>query len=258
LPQQPKTADRFMIRATLARVFKLGRSPQSRAVERAKRLARSTDPFTRAALARAASTPPELLYYLVRDADVMVRRAVAGNTNTPRQADIILAMDDDPEVRRLVAGKITNQLSHLSKESVQLWALTLQVLDSLAKDNLPEVRRLIAESGRTVEKVPSSIMTRLSRDLLADVAVPALEYMGKIRDADLVEIVTARPDQRIIGAEVRSARCWRIRKRSSRPRPSIRSSIARRRSKAGIQPWSRGLTCPIRQSCGWRPSSRTG
>ncbi len=116
---------------------------------------------------------------------------------------MILAIDDDPDVRKSIADKISTHLGQLSQESVQLWALTIQVMDALAKDNLPEVRRLIAEAGRTVEKVPAALMTRLSRDTMADVAVPALEYIGQIKDADLVEIISARPDPRIIGAVAR-------------------------------------------------------
>jgi uncharacterized protein (DUF2336 family) len=168
--------------------------------EQAKSLARNTDPEIRASVAYDAAATPEILYYLVRDAASLVRRAVAGNPNTPRQADLILAVDPDSETRRRVAEKISGQLGKLSKESAQLWALTIQVLDALARDNMTQVRKLIAEGAKAIEQVPSELMTSLGRDREAEVAVPALHYVGQIKDADLVEIVESSPDPRVIGA----------------------------------------------------------
>jgi uncharacterized protein (DUF2336 family) len=193
-----------MIRA-LSRFLKPKRpksSAQTRhlTTEQAKTLARDASPEIRASVAYDAAATPEILYYLVRDPSPVVRRAVGSNPNTPRQADLILAVDSDTETRRQVAEKISGQLGKLSTESAQIWALTIQVLDALARDNMSQVRKLIAEGAKAIEKVPAELMTRLGRDREADVAVPALHYTGRIRDADLVEIVESSPDPRVIGA----------------------------------------------------------
>jgi uncharacterized protein (DUF2336 family) len=144
---------------------------------------------------------PELLYFLARDPAPAVRKAVARNRNTPRQADLLLALDEVPEIRTLVAQKITSQIQTLSqKDSAQIWQLTISVLEALARDDIPRVRRLIAETAHGIAKVPVTIMTSLSRDREPEVAVPALGYVGQIPDEDLVEIVARAPDQRVIGA----------------------------------------------------------
>jgi uncharacterized protein (DUF2336 family) len=78
--------------------------------------------------------------------------------------------------------------------------LTVQVLEALAKDNVPRVRQLVAETARGIAAVPSGLMAELGRDRTSAVAVPALGFVGQIADADLVEIVARAPDQQVIGA----------------------------------------------------------
>ncbi len=46
-------------------------------------------------------------------------------------------------------------------------------------------------------------MTELGRDRASAVAVPALGFVGKIADADLVEIIERAPDEAVIGAVAR-------------------------------------------------------
>ena len=190
-----------MIRGTFGRVF--GRKPRGLSeydLEQLKLLARSRDTNDRIKAASDPGATPEILYYLARDGAPRVRVAVAGNRQTPRQADLLLALDEVADVRRRVALKISQNLGELSKDSAQLWTLTLKVLEALAHDNIAEVRRLIAEAGKSIDKVPASLMTELGRDRNSDVAVPALGYVGQMADDALVEIVEEAPSQKVIGA----------------------------------------------------------
>lgn len=190
-----------MIRNTLRRVFgRKGRAVLHRDLDQIKLLARSRDPEDRIAAACDPGVTPEILHYLARDSSAKVRLAVAGNAATPRQGDLLLALDDSLEVRRRVALKIAQNLREASHETAQVWSLTIKVLEALAHDNLAEVRRLIAESARSIEKVPSSLMTGLGHDRESDVAVPALGYVGRIEDSELVRIVEEAPSQRVVGA----------------------------------------------------------
>jgi len=193
------------IRGALSRL--LGRraaAAPTLADDRAKQLARDPDPAVRAGVAQAPDAPPELLYFLARDPSPAVRLAVAAHLRTPRQADLLLALDDDPAVRRQVALKIADQVESLSRDdTAQLWTLTLSVLEALARDDLSQVRQLIAESARGIAKMPERMMTALGRDQIAEVALPALGFTGRIADDDLVEIVAHAPDPRVVGAVAR-------------------------------------------------------
>ena len=203
-----------MIRTALARLF--GRRdavPVAKAVAAApdaafesnsldpKVLARSPDTAVRQAVASAPDTAPELLYFLARDPAPLVRGAIALNPATPRQADLLLALDEVPEIRTLIAEKMARHLSrHGREETAQLWQLTVSVLDALSRDNLASVRCLVAEMARGLDRVPANIVTVLGRDRAAEVALPALDYLGAIADPELVEIVLHAPDPRIVSA----------------------------------------------------------
>ncbi len=193
---------------------------------------------------------PELLYFLARDASAAVRAAVASNPTTPRQADMILAFDESPEIRTLVAEKVTAQCHSIPQdEGAALWQLTISVLEALARDDLNRVRQLVAETAAGVEKIPKAIAFTLAKDIVPEVAVPAIGYAGRFADEELVEIVNSAQDPRIVGAvarrpgigsrvsdavveygdENRSPCCWATARPISRPTRSIASSIARRR-----------------------------
>jgi uncharacterized protein (DUF2336 family) len=88
-------------------------------------------------------------------------------------------------------------------DAAQLWQLTVQVLEALARDDLPRVRQLVAETARGIPAVPSRLMTELGRDRTSSVAVPAIGFVGRIEDSDLVEIVERAPDEDVIGAVAR-------------------------------------------------------
>jgi uncharacterized protein (DUF2336 family) len=172
--------------------------------DQAKDLARHGDPGVRRSIASDPGTAPELLFFLARDRSPEVRAAVAAHRRTPRQADLLLALDEHPEIRTLIAEKIASQSQELnSHDAAQLWQLTVQVLEALARDDVPRVRQLVAETARGIAAVPSHLMTELGRDRASAVAVPALGFVGPIADVDLVEIVEHAPDEAVIGAVAR-------------------------------------------------------
>jgi uncharacterized protein (DUF2336 family) len=172
--------------------------------DQAKALARHGDAAVRRTVAADPEAAPELLFFLARDRSPEVRAAVAAHLRTPRQADLLLALDEQPEIRTLIAEKIAGQSQELSRhDGAQLWQLTVQVLEALARDDLPRVRQLVAETARGIAAVPSHLMTELSRDRTSTVAVPALGFVGTIADADLVEIVERAPNEDVIGAVAR-------------------------------------------------------
>ena len=195
-----------MLRDAITRLF--GRLGGGRAAsfpfDQAKALARHGDLAARRAIASDPDTAPELLFFLARDRSPEVRAAVAAHRRTPRQADLLLALDEQPEIRTLIAEKIASQSQELSShDAVQLWQLTVQVLEALARDDVPRVRQLVAETARGIAAVPSRLMTELGRDRTSSVAVPALGFVGQIADVDLVQIVEHAPHEDVIGAVAR-------------------------------------------------------
>lgn len=208
-----------MIRAALARLFK---RPPTRQVRfdaadpiAPETLARSPDPVVREAVAASVETPPELLYFLARDPAPEVRAALARNPATPRKADLLLALDDRPAIRTSIAEKMAVHVQdHGRDEAAQLWQLTVSVLEALAQDDLPGVRRHVAELARGLDRLPAEIVTRLGADRVAEIALPALAYPGTIPDPALVEIVVRAPDPRVVGAVAR--------------RPAIGAAVAER------------------------------
>lgn len=203
-----------MIRRTLDRLLgKRGAAPRRLTDAQAKAYARHRDPARRRLVAADPQARPELLYFLTRDASPQVRLEVAANPRTPRQADLILALDESPEVRTLVAEKVTSQLTSIAHDDgAQLWQLTVSILEALARDDLTRVRQLIAESARGMAKLPPTLAGTLARDREAAVAVPALGYPGRLADEELVEVVAAAHDARIVSAVAR--------------RPSIGSKVS--------------------------------
>lgn len=195
-----------MLRDAITRLF--GRLGGGRTApvsfDQAKVLARHGDPGVRRSIASDPETAPELLFFLARDQSPEVRAAVAAHRRTPRQADLLLALDEQPEIRTLIAEKIASQSQELSShDAAQLWQLTVQVLEALARDDLARVRQLVAETARGIAAVPSHLMAELGRDRASTVAVPALGFVGTIADVDLVEIVERAPDEAVIGAVAR-------------------------------------------------------
>ncbi|MSP21141.1 MAG: DUF2336 domain-containing protein [Alphaproteobacteria bacterium] len=165
--------------------------PQDITYEEAKTLARAPDRHVRAELASRDDAQPELLYFLAEDKEADVRRSVAANNITPRQADLVLARDRDDEVRCDLALKIGRLIPGISQmANNRLQEVTLDVLQVLARDQLPRVRAIIAEEIKHATQVPQQIISKLARDVELSVAAPILEYSPLLSDHELMEIIS--------------------------------------------------------------------
>lgn len=158
--------------------------------EEARAFARHEDAEVRRLLAARKDTRPEILYYLADDDEASVRRELATNAATPRQADLVLARDVDSAVRLSLADKITRLAPDLSPDQLdRVERLTVEVLETLARDQLPRVRQIVAEGIKQLDNVPKSLVDRLARDVEAMVAAPVLEFSPLLTDEDLLEII---------------------------------------------------------------------
>jgi uncharacterized protein (DUF2336 family) len=170
-------------------VPKKGKSTKP-AYEKAREIAAKGTTEQRTALAAHEDLEPEILYYFATDASPQVRRTVAENNGTPLQADIILAKDSDEDVRTELARKIGRMVPELNaRENQRLAQMAIEILEVLAKDELPRVRAVIAEELKHARNVPPAMVRRLAEDLEDIVAVPILEYSPLLSEADLLEIV---------------------------------------------------------------------
>lgn len=183
-------------------------TPERARYEEDKRLAASDDAETRRQLAGRPGVQPEILYYLAEDPTAEVRRAIAANDETPVQADLILARDTDEEVRCGLAEKIARLLPDLDVEAQQeICAATLEVLETLARDQLTRVRQLIAEAIKDVARAPAEVVDRVVKRLANDdeiaVAGPVLEHSPLLSEEDLLAIIESATGQGPLAAIAR-------------------------------------------------------
>jgi uncharacterized protein (DUF2336 family) len=156
----------------------------------AKRLASADDPNVRRELAARDDVQPEILYYLAEDSAPEVRREIAANSATPRQADALLANDDDDEVRVSIARKISRLAPQLDPNQRDwLGQLTAQVLEQLARDQLPRVREIIAQEVRHLDSISRRLVKQLAKDVQIAVCGPILQFSPLLTDDDLLEII---------------------------------------------------------------------
>jgi uncharacterized protein (DUF2336 family) len=169
--------------------------------EKAKKLAAAKSPRARRDLAGRADAQPEILYFLADDSDVGVRRAVAANAATPPHAGLLLAADGDVEVRCNLAHRIGRLAPQLDEaERHRIGAVVGDVLDRLARDQLPRVRRIIAEELKEAATVPPALIQRLARDADGGVACPLLEFSPLLDDDVLLEILREAPAPEALAA----------------------------------------------------------
>ena len=155
-----------------------------------KRLARSKDAEDRRQLAARSDVRRELLYYLATDKEPAVRREIAVNAATPRKADLLLASDADAGVRTGLARKIARLVPDLTPERLErLERTTLDILETLARDQTTEVRRILADELQSVATAPASVINRLARDVELEVCGPVLRNSPILTDEDLTEII---------------------------------------------------------------------
>ena len=121
------------------------------------------DVDARVALASDPRTLPEILFFLVKDPDARVRRAVAENPATPIKAGPLLARDDDIGVRCALARKVVGD-GLAAEERRNMWRMGFTILETLARDQIVRVRRVLAEAFQSPPDAPREIVLGLARD----------------------------------------------------------------------------------------------
>jgi len=180
--------------------------------EAAKAVAQAADPDKRLDLANNPKAAPEILYFLAEDEDPRVRLAVAKNPSTPRQADSFLSGDGEVEVRSELAGKIARLTPDLdTAERATVKRMTVEVLETLAQDEVARVRSMISSSMMHMKSAPPEVVGRvietLARDPDLSVAGPLLENSPLLSDDVLVEIIASPP---VRGAVAAISNRWQV------------------------------------------------
>ncbi len=158
--------------------------------DQAKVIVENGDVAERRNLAMQEDIEPEILYFLTNDKDPLVRREIADNDGTPLQADMILAKDPDEEVRKEVAHKLGRLLPDISVDQQdKLSKMALDILDTLARDQMRDVRAIVSDEIKHARNVPKNVVRRLAEDAESVVSAPVLEYSPLLSDKDLLEIV---------------------------------------------------------------------
>jgi len=172
--------------------------------EESKRIARHPDAEVRRKLAQRLDAKPEVLYYLAEDEAAEVRAAAAQNKATPWKADKLLATDPDEDVRVALAGKIGRLVPNLPPDAkAKLRDRAFEVLRILVEDQLPRVRRILAEELKQTNAAPKDVIDRLARDRELTVAAPILQYSPLLSDQDLLDIINSAPVQGALTAIAR-------------------------------------------------------
>jgi len=166
--------------------------PDTLSVEDEQKILKGGSEGQRKQLANREDVRPEVLYFLAEDQSASVRQLIAGNASTPIQADEILKNDEDENVRAELARKIGRLVPDMkSDEQKTLRDKSIGVLESLAKDQLPKVRAMVAEEIKYSPNVPKALVDRLARDVEGIVCGPILQYSPLLNDDDLREIIAA-------------------------------------------------------------------
>ena len=169
-----------------------------------KRLAHDGNSDERRELAGRSDIRPEILYYLASDPDTEVRRNIARNPTAPRHADLLLAKDEKPEVRTDVAGKIAEITLELAGgKQDNIYGLTMDALEILARDQLVRVREILADTLKDCPKAPVDVMERLALDREISVARPVLLHSPVLSDEFLLRVISSDPVQGALSAIAR-------------------------------------------------------
>ncbi|MGQ9365588.1 DUF2336 domain-containing protein [Azospirillum sp. ST 5-10] len=162
--------------------------------EAAKEMVRSTDPEVRRRVAEHPEARPELLYFLAADTAAEVRRALATNAGTPRQADLLLAKDREESVRGALAGKIARLVPDLPASQLsQIGRMTMECLETLARDQASAVRGILAEALKDLPNAPHAVINALARDVELQVCGPVLRHSPILTEEDLLDIILSGP-----------------------------------------------------------------
>jgi len=162
--------------------------------EAAKVMVQSADPDVRRRVAESPHVRPELLYFLARDAASEVRRAIATNAGTPRQADLLLAKDAEAAVRGALACKIASLVPDLGADQLsQIERMTVECLETLARDQGTEIRVTLAEALKDLPNAPHAVINALARDAELQVCGPVLQHSPILTEEDLLDIILSGP-----------------------------------------------------------------
>lgn len=176
-------------------------APGTLSYQDAKRFARHPDQAVRCALAERPDVPPEVLYFLADDPDPTVRRTIVQNQATPPLAHLVLVDDRDVDVRSDLAERIVQLAPGLTADERDRARQTAyRVLERLVRDQLPRIRKILAEALKDVTNAPPEIINQLARDVEITVATPILEYSPVLRDEDLLDIIGSHPPDAALAA----------------------------------------------------------
>ena len=191
----------------------------------AKTMVQSPDPAVRRRVAEHPKARAELLYYLAADSAPEVRLAIATNTGTPRHADLLLASDADQHVRGSLARKVAGLVPDLPEGQLsQIEKMTVECLETLARDQATEVRAILADALKDLPNAPYAIINALARDVELSVCGPVLQHSPILTEEDLLDIIMLGP---VAGAL--SAIAWR-----RDVSPSVADAIARSDDEAAV------------------------
>ena len=167
-----------------------GTAPPAPPYDEAKRITESGSTEERTQLASCGDVPPEFLYYFATEGAPDVKAAVAKNQSTPLQADMVLSKDDDDSVREILAGKIGEKAAFAEPDKdPKSTGMVHQILDTLARDQLPAVRGIISDAIRSLDNVPKPIVSLLASDVDELVSSPILQFSPLLSDAELANMV---------------------------------------------------------------------
>jgi len=191
----------------------------------AKTMVQSPDPAVRRRVAEHPKARAELLYYLAADSAPEVRLAIATNTGTPRHADLLLASDADQHVRGSLARKVAGLVPDLPEGQLsQIEKMTVECLETLARDQATEVRAILADALKDLPNAPYAIINALARDVELSVCGPVLQHSPILTEEDLLDIIMMGP---VAGGAVGHA--WR-----RDVSPSVADAIARSDDEAAV------------------------
>jgi len=147
---------------------------------------------------------PEVLDYLAKHGATATRRAVAANPATPAESNHLLASDVDKSVRKALASKIGRLFPGLlAEEQKHLRDMAIATLEKLARDEVSEVRAILAEEIALHDCVPKSVIQMLAHDSDPKVALPVIEFSPRLDDRDLIQLVVATRASNILSAVAR-------------------------------------------------------
>jgi uncharacterized protein (DUF2336 family) len=163
-------------------------------VENMLRLARESDPATRAMLARNATTPHEVLAFLSKDEEPRVRASVVANTRAPFSVLQGLTEDENTSVREALARRVADILPSLTSSTHDRLANIVQpILLRLAADAAEQVRFIIADAAKHLSTVPREAVVRLAMDTEIRVAEPVIRLSPLLNEEDLLVLVASPP-----------------------------------------------------------------